>query len=164
MSARVTYVAMRGEEYRTLKEEEVKAYDEVDMEKLSEVDLKTSSVEWTFLEVYGINRGRDVEDLRGILLERYANPAYFSGDEALLAAAESLYEHMNIREIGEKDGLRYYLCWFNAEEYLSLLGQPGTGSEYPDEYPDEYQELMAGNEKRADHRSVPGCRGRGDDG
>ena len=109
-------------------------------------------------------RGRDAEDLRGILLERYANPAYFSGDEALLAAAESLYEHMNIREIGEKDGLRYYLCWFNAEEYLSLLGQPGTGSEYPDEYPDEYQELMAGNEKRAVHRSVPGCRGRGDDG
>ena len=53
----MTYVAMRGEEYRTLKEEEVKAYDEGDMEKLSEVDLKTSSVEWTFLEVYGINRG-----------------------------------------------------------------------------------------------------------
>ncbi len=128
--------------------------------KLSEVDLKTSSVEWTFPEVYGINRGRDAENLRGILLERYANPAYFSGDEALLAAAESLYEHMNIREIGEKDGLRYYLCWFNAEEYLSLLGQSVTGSEYPD----EYQELMAGNEKRADHRSVPGCRGRGDDG
>ena len=45
VTARVTYVAMRGEEYRTLKEEEVKAYDEGDMEKLGEVELKTSSVE-----------------------------------------------------------------------------------------------------------------------
>ena len=45
VTARVTYVAMPGEEYRLLKEEELKAYDEGDMEKLGEVELKTSSVE-----------------------------------------------------------------------------------------------------------------------
>ena len=59
---------------------------------------------------------------------------------------------MPVREIGEKDGLRYYLCWFNAEEYLSFTGQPQTGSEYRD----EYLELMAGNETRTGHIRLTG--------
>ena len=152
VTARVTYVAMPGEEYRLLKEEERKAYNEGDMEKLGEVELKTSSVEWPFFEVYGINRGRGADELREILLDRNANPAYFSGDDALGTAAKSLVENMPVREIGEKDGLRYYLCWFNAEEYLSFTGQPQTGSDYRD----EYLELMAGNETRTGHIRLTG--------
>ena len=152
VTARVTCVAMPGEEYRLLKEEERKAYDEGDMEKLGEVELKTSSVEWPFFEVYGINRGRGTDELREILLDRNANPAYFSGDDALGTAAKSLVENMPVREIGEKDGLRYYLCWFNAEEYLSFTGQPQIGSDYRD----EYLELMAGNETRTGHIRLTG--------
>ena len=31
-------------------------------------------------------------------------------DEELFASATAIYEAMEVREIGEKDGLRYFLC------------------------------------------------------
>lgn len=61
-------------------------------------------------------------------------PEYFEGDEELMAAVKAVYENMEIRGIGEKDGLNYFLCWSHAEDYLAVKEFPETALAFLDEY------------------------------
>lgn len=101
------YVSMPRDEYKALKEEQMEAYENDDLEKLNETVEKISGVEWSLFTVYGINRNRGENELRNILTGQVdLNPDNYGGDEELVAAIGALYENMQYREIGEKDGLR----------------------------------------------------------
>ena len=115
-----TYVAMRTEEYNALKEEELEAYTSGDIDALFAVSDKLSPVEWNLFNIYGINRDRGEAELRRFLLEKDLNPEYLNGDEELIAAVTAMHENMSFWEIGEKDGLRYFVCSFDPEDQITL--------------------------------------------
>ena len=111
VSALASYVAMPATEYEALQEELFEAYMSEDMEKLNEMIEQSSATEWRLFTVYGINRDRGEDELRAYVSEQMdLNPDDFGGDEELFASAAAIYEAMEVREIGEKDGLRYFLC------------------------------------------------------
>ena len=137
VSATGIYIAMPLEEYEALIAEQKEAYEIEDMEKVFDLGDLASLVEWNLFTVYGINRGRGEKELRSIVTERALNPDYFGEDEDLLKTVSEFYEHMEFREIGEKDGVRYYLCFWDPDEYLTLLELTGAAqadSVYKDEF------------------------------
>ena len=115
-----TYVSMPAEEYRELQAQERDAYMSGDMDALLEVSQKIAPVEWSLFYIYGINRGRSENELRRFLIEENVNPEYYNGDEAMMAAVTAMYENMSFRDIGEKDGLRYYLSDFDPDAQIAL--------------------------------------------
>lgn len=133
MSA-VVYIAMREDEYSALKEEELEAYTSGDADALFAVSQKLSPVEWNLFYIYGINRNRGEEEIRRFLIEKDVNPDYFNGDEELIAAVTAMYENMRFREIGEKDGLRYFLCGFDPDEQIALRDAAQTDPSWLDEF------------------------------
>ena len=137
VSATGIYIAMPLEEYEALIAEQKEAYEIEDMEKVFDLGDLASLVEWNLFTVYGINRGRGEKELRSIVTERALNPDYFGEDEDLLKTFSEFYEHMEFLEIGEKDGVRYYLCFWDPDEYLTLLELTGAAqadSVYKDEF------------------------------
>ena len=137
VSATGIYIAMPLEEYEALIAEQKEAYEIEDMEKVFELGDLASLVEWNLFTVYGINRGRGEKELRSIVTERALNPDYFGEDEDLLKTVSEFYEHMEFREIGEKDSVRYYLCFWDPDEYLTLhelTGAAQVDSVYKDEF------------------------------
>ena len=137
VSATGIYIAMPLEEYEALIAEQKEAYEIEDMEKVFELGDLASLAEWNLFTVYGINRGRGEKELRSIVTERALNPDYFGEDEDLLKTVSEFYEHMEFREIGEKDGVRYYLCFWDPDEYLTLhelTGAAQVDSVYKDEF------------------------------
>ena len=137
VSATGIYIAMPLEEYEALIAEQKEAYEIEDMEKVFELGDLASLVEWNLFTVYGINRGRGEKELRSIVTERALNPDYFGEDEDLLKTFSEFYEHMEFLEIGEKDGVRYYLCFWDPDEYLTLhelTGAAQADSVYKDEF------------------------------
>ena len=137
VSATGIYIAMPLEEYEALIAEQKEAYEIEDMEKVFELGDLASLVEWNLFTVYGINRGRGEKELRSIVTERALNPDYFGEDEDLLKTVSEFYEHMEFREIGEKDGVRYYLCFWDPDEYLTLhelTGAAQVDSVYKEEF------------------------------
>lgn len=142
-----TYVAMPTEEYNALKEEELEAYTSGDIDALFAVSDKLSPVEWNLFNIYGINRDRGEAELRRFLLEKDLNPDYFNGDEELIAAVTAMHENMSFREIGEKDGLRYFVCSFDPEDQITLRA---AGQSDPS-WLNEFKSLSADND------SLGGC-------
>lgn len=142
-----TYVAMPTEEYNALKEEELEAYTSGDIDALFAVSDKLSPVEWNLFNIYGINRDRGEAELRRFLLEKDLNPDYFNGDEEMIAAVTAMHENMSFREIGEKDGLRYFVCSFDPEAQIALRA---AGQSDPS-WLNEFKSLSADND------SLGGC-------
>jgi thiol-disulfide isomerase/thioredoxin len=58
-----------------------------------------------------------------------------------MAAVKALFDNMACREIGEMDGLRYYLCSYDADEYFAFLELGGVERGEP-AYREEYKALM----------------------
>lgn len=125
VSASATYAPIPGEEYRALMAEEEAAYENGNMEKLFEISDKLGQVQWSLFTLYGINRGRGEKELRAFLAEQNLDPAYYDGNEEVLAAVKKIYENMHFTEIGEKDGFRYYISSYAAEDYDKLFGLTG---------------------------------------
>ena len=136
-----------AEEYNALKEEELEAYTSGDIDALFAVSDKLSPVEWNLFNIYGINRDRGEAELRRFLLEKDLNPDYFNGDEEMIAAVTAMHENMSFREIGEKDGLRYFVCSFDPEDQITLRA---AGQSDPS-WLDEFKSLSADND------SLGGC-------
>lgn len=150
------YVSMPRDEYKALKEEEMEAYENDDLEKLNETVEKISGVEWSLFTVYGINRNRGENELRNILTGRLdLNPDNYGGDEELVAAIGALYENMQYREIGEKDGLRYFISYFNPDDCMKYLEPLGVTEPDP-VYLDEYKALLEQNNRLVDNITLTG--------
>ncbi len=155
VSASVIYCAMSGEEIEALEAAENEAYETDDFETLFEIGQKLSEVQWNLFTVYGINRGRGENELRSYVNEKNLDPEYFDGDEELMTAAKALYDGMQYREIGEKDGLRYYLCSCDPDVFLSLLARIGVEEIDPD-YAKEYRDLLQSPDGLTDNVTLTG--------
>ncbi len=154
VSANASYISMPVDEYNALRAEQAEAYENDDLEKMFELDEKLDPVQWELFSVYGINRGRGEKEIRAYLAEKYLNPDYFEGDDELLASVTTLYKNMEYREIGEKDGFRYYLCSYAPDDYAALFDLRGIT---PDSvYLAEFQALAAQNDLLADNVSLTG--------
>ena len=156
VSALASYVAMPAKEYEALQEELFDAYMSGDMEKLNEMIEQSSATEWRLFTVYGINRNRGEEELRAYLMEQMdLSPDDFGGDEELFASAAAIYENMKVRELGEKDGLRYFLCSTDFDDFLKLMELQGY-TELNPEYLDEFKALLERNDQLADGVTLTG--------
>lgn len=156
VSARASYVAMPADEYEALQGELFDVYMSEDMEKLNEMIEQSSETEWGLFTVYGINRDRGEAELRALVTEQMdMSPDDFGGDEELFASAAAIYEAMKVREIGEKDGMRYFLCSTDFDDFLKLLELQGsTGLDQ--EYLDEFKTLLELNDQLADKVTLTG--------
>ena len=156
VSACASYVAMPADEYEALQEKLFEAYMSDDMETLNGIIEQTSGAEWRLFTVYGINRNRGEEELRAYVSEQMdLSPDDFGGDEALLRSAEAIYEAMKVRKLGEKDGLRYFLCSTDFDDFLKLMELQGSTEAEP-EYLDEFKTLLALNDQLADKVTLTG--------
>lgn len=149
VSATAAYYAMTDEEVEALHAKEMEAYENGDMDTLDEIMRKLGAVQWNLFTVYGINRDRGEKELRAFVIEQNLNPEYYDGNETLMATVKALLDNMAYREIGEKDGLRYYVCSYDADEYLALLELGGVEQGDP-AYREEYKALL----KQLDSLSV----------
>ena len=116
------YVAMPADEYKALMDEQTDAYMSGDVEKLNETIEQETAVEWGLFTVYGINRDRGEKELRSILMdEANLTPEALGGDEELMALITALYDNVKYQELGENDGLRYYLSYSDPEDAVKFL-------------------------------------------
>ena len=116
------YVAMPADEYKALMDEQTDAYMSGDVEKLNETIEQETAVEWGLFTVYGINRDRGEKELRSILMdEANLTPEALGGDEELMALITDLYDNVKYQELGENDGLRYYLSYSDPEDAVKFL-------------------------------------------
>ena len=156
VSARASYIAMPAAEYEALQSELFEAYMSGDMEKLNEMVEQTSVTEWGLFTVYGINRDRGEDELRTLVTEQMdLSPDDFDGDEELFAEATAIYDHTKLREIGEKDGLRYFLCYTGFDDFLKLMELQGSTDLDP-EYLDEFKTLLELNDQLAEEVTLTG--------
>lgn len=156
VSARASYVAMPADEYEALQGELFDAYMSEDMEKLNEMIEQNSETEWGLFTVYGINRDRGEDELRALVTEQMdLSPDDFGGDEELFASVAAINDNMKVREIGEKDGMRYFLCSTDFDDYLKLLELQGS-TEMDQEYLDDFKTLLELNDQLADKVTLIG--------
>lgn len=156
VTAAANYVGMPGDEYNALVEEQMEAYMSGDLEKLNEIIEKTDAIEWSLFSVYGINRDRGEKELRTFLTEEMnLSPEDFGGDEDLYASVVAINESMKYREIGEKDGLRYFLCSTDFDDFLKLMELQGVTEPDP-VYLDEYKALLELTDQLADSVTLTG--------
>ena len=156
VTAAAGYVSMPADEYNALVEEQMEAYMSGDLEKLNEIIEKTDAIEWSLFSVYGINRDRGEKELRTFLTEEMnLSPEDFGGDEDLYASVVAINESMKYREIGEKDGLRYFLCSTDFDDFLKLMELQGVTEPDP-VYLDEYKALLELTDQLADSVTLTG--------
>ena len=156
VSAHASYVAMPADEYDALQGELFDAYMSGDMEKLNGIIEQTSGIEWQLFTVYGINRNRGEDELRAFVTEQMdLSPDDFGGDEATFASAVSINRNMKIRELGEKDGLRYFLCSTDFDDFLRLIQLEGC-TEPDQEYLDEFKALLELNDQLTEGVTLTG--------
>ena len=156
VTAAANYVGMPGDEYNALVEEQMEAYMSGDLEKLNEIIEKTDAIEWSLFSVYGINRDRGEKELRTFLTEEMnLSPEDFGGDEDLYASVVAINESMKYREIGEKDGLRYFLCSTDFDDFLKLMELQGVTEPDP-VFLDEYKALLELTDQLADSVTLTG--------
>ncbi len=156
VSALASYMAMPAEEYEALQEKLFEVYMSEDMETLNEMIEQSSETEWGLFTVYGINRNRGEDELRALVTEQMdLSPDDFGGDEELFASVAAINENMKVREIGEKDGMRYFLCSTDFDDFLKLLELQGS-TEMDQEYLDEFKTLLELNDQLADKVTLIG--------
>ena len=134
--------AMPADEYKALMDEQTDAYMSGDVEKLNETIEQETAVEWGLFTVYGINRDRGEKELRSILMDELNLPTEgLGGDEELTAFITALYNNMKYQELGEKDGLRYYLSYSDPEDAVKFLELEGITEPDP-VYLDEFKSIV----------------------
>ena len=154
--ADAVYIAMPADEYSALTAETKEAYMSGDTGKLAEVSERTAQVEWSLFTVYGINRGRGETELRDFLRGQMdLSPVDFGGDEELMASVAAFFDNIQYREIGEKEGLRYYLSSIDPDDCMLYLELQGVAEPDP-AFLEEYSALLEQNESLADSVTLTG--------
>ncbi|MBQ3702089.1 MAG: hypothetical protein II885_04960 [Oscillospiraceae bacterium] len=128
-------------------EERLEAVDEIDMaflmedwDLVGELEMEFEKKQLDMFSIYVTASPWGSEELRTFLREKAVTEAKGRGNEAEADYYTRAWDSMNIREIGEKDGFRYYLTGFTPEilqeryeetleesyltECFSLLEQP----------------------------------------
>ena len=128
-------------------EERLEATDEIDMaflmeewDLVGELEMEFEKKQIDMFSIYVTARPWGSEELRAFLREKAVTEAKGRGNEAEADYYTRAWDSMNIREIGERDGYRYYLTSFTLEmlreryadtleesylaECFSLLEQP----------------------------------------
>ena len=150
------YVAMPADKYKALMDEQTDAYMSGDIEKLNETIEQTVSVEWGLFTVYGINRDRGENELRSILMDELnLSPEGLGRDEELTALITALYKNIKYLELGEKDGLRYYLSYSDPEDAVKFLELQEITEPDP-VYLDEYKSILAQLDQLGDKVTLTG--------
>lgn len=156
VQAVASYIAMSIDTYNAVMEEQMDAYMSGDLEKLEETADQTDQVEWSFFTVYGINRNRGEDELRAFLTEQMnLSPDAFGGDEELAASAATVFENQQFRELGEKDGLRYFLSYYDLDTAMKAFELQGVTEPDP-VYLDEYRAFLEQNDRLAECVTLTG--------